>query len=139
VNINELLGKAIAKNIVRYEAIVMNTQLIIEIDEYRKKHGITKKQLAEAAGVNPAYLSQVYNSNKLINLSMLAGISQKFNIRFGLDIQDISKESEIKLDHQSFPLYETKKTKVYNFNEFTKELSGTLKQCSDHKKVSNGY
>ncbi len=76
----------------KYKAISLSTAITMELEDLMENKGISKKELAAAAGVSPSYLSQVFSGDKLINISMLAGISHEFNVVFRMEIQD--KKSE---------------------------------------------
>ncbi len=76
----------------KYKAISLSTAITMELEDLMENKGISKKELAAAAGVSPSYLSQVFSGDKLINISMLAGISNEFNVVFRMEIQD--KKSE---------------------------------------------
>ncbi len=83
----------------KYKAISLSTAITMELEDLMENKGISKKELAAAAGVSPSYLSQVFSGDKLINISMLAGISNEFNVVFRMEIQD--KKSEEFLDQAS--------------------------------------
>lgn len=83
----------------KYKAISLSTAITMELEDLMENKGISKKELAAAAGVSPSYLSQVFSGDKLINISMLAGISHEFNVVFRMEIQD--KKSEEFLDQAS--------------------------------------
>ncbi len=89
----DTLRQSVQKNIKKYEAIALSMTISFEIEDFINARGISKKELAEAAGVSPSYLSQVFSGDKLFNLSMLAGISQKYKVRFNMEICDTKSYS----------------------------------------------
>jgi transcriptional regulator with XRE-family HTH domain len=88
----------------------------MELEDLMEKKGISKKELAAAAGVSPSYLSQVFSGDKLINISMLAGISHEFNVVFRVDIQD--KKSEEFLEKAGRMTVAPELTKINYMNKF---------------------
>ncbi len=139
VNINELLGNEFSKNKSKYEAIAMNMQLVLEIDAFRKSHNISKKAIAEAAGVQASYLSQVYAGDKLFNIPMLAGISQRFNIRFGLELTDLS-QTQVQSQVQKFTPFKAAKSIIIPFTDYlNSRQTGKVYSNSSNERVGNGY
>ena len=80
------IKQSISGNLRKYEAIAISMAISFEIEDFIKKQGISKKELAKAAGVSLSYLSQVFAGDKLFNLTMLAGISQKYQVKFYFNI-----------------------------------------------------
>lgn len=78
--------QSIQPNRKKYKAISLSTAITMELEDLMEQKGISKKELAAAAGVSPSYLSQVFSGDKLINISMLAGISNEFNVVFRMEI-----------------------------------------------------
>jgi transcriptional regulator with XRE-family HTH domain len=100
----------------KYKAISLSTSITMELEELMEHKGISKKELAAAAGVSPSYLSQVFSGDKLINISMLAGISNEFNVVFRMEIQD--KKSEEFLDKASRMTVAPELTKTSYMHKF---------------------
>lgn len=100
----------------KYKAISLSTAITMELEDLMEQKGISKKELAAAAGVSPSYLSQVFSGDKLINISMLAGISNEFNVVFRMEIQD--KKSEEFLDQASRMKVTPEFTKTNYINRF---------------------
>ena len=82
------------ENLRRYEAIALSMSISFELQDFMEERVISKQELAEAAGISPSYLSQVFSGDRLINIAMLAGISQKYKVRFTIDLQE-EKKGEI--------------------------------------------
>jgi len=80
------IKQSISGNLRKYEAIAISMAISFEIEDFIKKQGISKKELAKAAGVSLSYLSQVFAGDKLFNLTMLAGISQKYQVKFYFNV-----------------------------------------------------
>lgn len=117
---HERIRQSIQGDLHRYEAIALSMAISFELENFIKERGISKQELAEAAGISPSYLSQVFSGGRLINITMLAGISQKFKVHFGFDIQDVKSERirEYAEDNWEKPL--ERKPKVFDLNDFSK-------------------
>jgi transcriptional regulator with XRE-family HTH domain len=100
----------------------------MELEELMENKGISKKELAAAAGVSPSYLSQVFSGDKLINISMLAGISHEFNVVFRMEIQD--KKSEEFLDQASRMKVTPEVTKITYMNKFQSTGYNHIPYCA---------
>lgn len=92
--------QSIQPNRKKYKAISLSTAITMELEDLMENKGISKKELAAAAGVSPSYLSQVFSGDKLINISMLAGISNEFNVVFRMEIQDKKSEEFLYQDRR---------------------------------------
>jgi transcriptional regulator with XRE-family HTH domain len=115
---HEKIKQSIQGNLRRYEAIALSMVISFEIEDFIKERGISKQELAKAAGVSPSYLSQVFAGDRLLNLTMLAGISQKYQVKFHCDIQEAKVESIREYAFESFGKPHTKKANIYNFEDF---------------------
>lgn len=91
---HERMGQSIQGNLHRYEAIALSMAISFELESFIKERGISRQELAEAAGISPSYLSQVFSGSRLINIAMLAGISQKYKVCFSFSIIELEPEIE---------------------------------------------
>lgn len=117
---HEKIRQSIQGDLRRYEAIAMSMAICIELEDFIKDRGISKQELAEAAGISPSYLSQVFSGDRLMNITMLAGISQKYQIRFKFDVQDAKAESIREYASLSFAKPFTRRTNVYSLEDYRK-------------------
>ena len=66
-----------------HEAYMIMFRFLSEIEEYQVAgKNLKKKELASKLGVSPSYITQLFNGDKLLNLTMLAKIQKAFNITF---------------------------------------------------------
>jgi transcriptional regulator with XRE-family HTH domain len=66
-----------------HEAYMIMFRFLSELEKLNSdEHPLKKKELAKKLGVSPSYITQLFNGNKLINLSTLARIERFFNITF---------------------------------------------------------
>lgn len=114
------IRQSIRGNLRRYEAIALSMAIGFELEDFIKERGIKKQELAEAAGIPPSYLSQVFSGDRLINISMLAGISQKYKVRFSFDIQDAKADKIREFAAESWRKPYEKKAMIYDFRSFSK-------------------
>lgn len=104
----------------KYKAISLSTAITMELEDLMEQKGISKKELAAAAGVSPSYLSQVFSGDKLINISMLAGISTEFNVVFRMEIQDKKSEEFLeKAGHMTVAPELTKTNYIQKFQSIS--------------------
>ena len=55
---------------------------MVQIEKAMEQQGLNNKQLAAKVGVNPSYISKLFNAEKLTNFKMLARIEQALGINF---------------------------------------------------------
>jgi transcriptional regulator with XRE-family HTH domain len=94
---------------VGHEAYMIMFRFLSELEklnsEGRKQK---KKELAEKLGVSPSYITQLFNGNKLINLTALAKIERSFNITFEIKArQNEALYSAGDIPFLSFPVKQT--------------------------------
>jgi len=66
-----------------YEAHMLMFRFLSEVEKISTESGIRKnKDLASKLGVSPSYITQIFNGDKLLNLTMLAKIQKAFSITF---------------------------------------------------------
>lgn len=97
---HDTLKQSLRGKIKRYEAIALSMAISFRLEDFIESKGISKSELAKAAGVSPSYLSQVFRGNRLFNLTMLAGIANKYQIRFNMEIEEATS---IKLQAKKLP------------------------------------
>lgn len=114
------------KDLRKYEAIALSMSISFELEDYIKEKGISKQELAEAAGVSASYLSQVFSGSKLFNLSMLAGISQKYGIRYKMEIEETAEDYQAIYDSIPFNPAHFKKPMMDDVNSFQPFDSNSL-------------
>ncbi len=115
------IRQSIQGNLRRYEAIALSMAIGFELEEFIEERGISKQELAEAAGISPSYLSQVFSGDRLINISMLAGISQKYKVRFSFDIQDAKAEKIREFAFDSWTKPYERKAMIFDRQSFSKK------------------
>lgn len=101
LKIEELLRVKNADELREFDANTYNLIIIGELEEFRARNDIPKKEFAQAAGVSASYLSQVLAGYKQINLKMIAGICRKYNLQF----KTVIIEKELKIPSEKFEVY----------------------------------
>lgn len=118
---HEKIKQSIQGNLRRYEAIALSMAISFELEDFIKDRGISKQDLAEAAGISPSYLSQVFAGDRLINIAMLAGISQKYKVRFSIDIQDAKAEKIREFASESWTMPIARKMNIIYLQNYSQK------------------
>jgi transcriptional regulator with XRE-family HTH domain len=80
------------KEELKHEAYMIMFRFLSELEKVLAKGDtLKKKELADKLGVSSSFITQLFNGNKLMNLTMLAKIQEVFNITF--DIKARSNDS----------------------------------------------
>ncbi len=69
---------------VEHEAKMMMYRFLSELEKLHADKPIKKKELAKKIGTSASYITQLYQGDKLINLTTLAKIEQAFDITFDI-------------------------------------------------------
>lgn len=70
------------KQRIEHDARMIMFSFLSEIEKkFGSDHGF-KKRIAKALGVSQSYITQLYNGDKLLNLTMIAKIQKELNITF---------------------------------------------------------
>ncbi len=88
------LRDSIQRLIYHYEEIAISMSITFELEELMKAKGISKIDLAKAAGVSISKLNKVFCGDSIITLKMLAGIAQKYNVRFSFNFKPVDSKFE---------------------------------------------
>ena len=134
-NTHEKLRQSIQGNLRRYEAIALNMAITFELEDFITQRGISKQELAKAAGVSPSYLSQVFSGDKLLNLPMLAGISQEYKVRFKLDIEQMEVNRIKEIENFIYPILVKKQPNYSSLNGY---LQFDMAQERNWKRAAGG-
>ena len=79
-----------------HEAYMIMFRFLSEIEKYQVAgKDLKKKELASKLGVSPSYITQLFNGDKLLNLTMLAKIQKAFNITFEIKTRKNDPSSAI--------------------------------------------
>ncbi len=78
-----------------HEAKMIMFRFLSELEKLNGDKPIKGKELAEAIGTSPSFITQLFHGNKLINLTTLAKIQNAFD--FTYDIKAVSNLVECKL------------------------------------------
>lgn len=64
------------------DAKVLMFRFLEIVEEEREKRDMNRKDLADILGVRPAFVSQLFNGNKLLNLVHMAKLQKAFGFEF---------------------------------------------------------
>lgn len=64
------------------DAKVLMFRFLEIVEEEREKRDMSRKDLADILGVRPAFVSQLFNGNKLLNLVHMAKLQKAFGFEF---------------------------------------------------------
>jgi transcriptional regulator with XRE-family HTH domain len=75
------------------DAKVLMFRFLEIVEEERKQKNFSRKDLAESMGVSPAFVSQLFNGDKLLNLVHLAKLQKALGIEFEIKNEAIREEN----------------------------------------------
>ncbi len=79
---SQLFNQLTEKEILENEAKIIMFRFLSIVDEKRLELGWSRKDLAEKIGTSPAFVSQLFNGDKLINMTILATIQKVMGFEF---------------------------------------------------------
>jgi len=65
-----------------HEAKMIMFRFLSELERLHENQPMAKKNIAEAIGTSPSYITQIFQGNKLINLITLAKLQEAYNFTF---------------------------------------------------------
>ena len=65
-----------------HEAKMIMFRFLSELERLHENQPLAKKNIAEAIGTSPSYITQVFQGDKLINLMTLAKLQEAYNFTF---------------------------------------------------------
>src|SRR5690554_6362228 len=95
---NSLFSSISEKDRSDIDAKVLMFRFLEIVEEERKQKNFSRKDLAESMGVSPAFVSQLFNGDKLLNLVHLAKLQKALGIEFEIKNEAIREEN---LDRKS--------------------------------------
>ena len=85
-------------------AYIVSYDFVYAIKESLKERGISQDQLATAIGVSPSYVSQVFNSSRLINIPFITRVRLALGMPLELvDTSNYVKAGEATLSVDEYP------------------------------------
>ncbi|MDI9490964.1 MAG: helix-turn-helix transcriptional regulator [Bacillota bacterium] len=79
---DELFNSIPEKDKLDIDAKVLMFRFLEIVEEEREKRDMNRKDLADILGVRPAFVSQLFNGNKLLNLVHMAKLQKAFGFEF---------------------------------------------------------
>lgn len=79
---NSLFSNISEKERFDIDAKVLMFRFLEIVEEERKQKNLSRKDLAESMGVSPAFVSQLFNGDKLLNLVHLAKLQNSLGLEF---------------------------------------------------------
>jgi len=118
----QLFGQLTEKDILENDAKVLMFRFLTIVDAKREELGWSRKDLAEKIATTPSYISQLFQGDKLINMTTLAKIQQAMDIQFDIT-QKKSYEERIEsyppiLDGKGFWVYRPFEKSDYSNDDF---------------------
>lgn len=68
----------------------ISNRFLQHILDYMEEKNMTRKTLASLIGTSPSYITQLFNNTRTLNLVTIAKIEQALNVRFEVELQEIS-------------------------------------------------
>ena len=90
---NSLFSSISEKDRSDIDAKVLMFRFLEIVEEERKQKNFSRKDLAESMGVSPAFVSQLFNGDKLLNLVHLAKLQRALGIEFEIKNEAIREEN----------------------------------------------
>jgi transcriptional regulator with XRE-family HTH domain len=78
----ELLVPQSAEDIHEFDVIKAHFEIVSAFEQCMIKDKVTKKALAAQVGTSPAYLTQIFSGNKMINLDLMVRIQKALELEF---------------------------------------------------------
>ena len=69
----------------RHDAQLISFRFLSEVQNACDKRNLNMKELAELVGVSPSYITQPFNGDKAVNMSILAKFQRKLDIHFKIE------------------------------------------------------
>ncbi|MDA3865482.1 MAG: helix-turn-helix transcriptional regulator [Salinivirgaceae bacterium] len=91
---------------IEVDAQMLSFKFLEALDKYFAPKKLKKKEIAEAVGKSPSFISQVYSGDKLISMPLLAKLQTAFNFTFDIKASrnsidyDLSDFSELKTNNK---------------------------------------
>lgn len=70
---------------IQHDAEIIMFQFLSEIEKIMETQDLSRKALAEMAGVSPSFVTQLFRGHKLLNLKTLAKFQEALNICFKIN------------------------------------------------------
>jgi transcriptional regulator with XRE-family HTH domain len=70
-----------------HESRMIMFRFLSEIEKLCASRNMKKKDLAEAIGTSPSYVTQLFNGDKLLNLETIAKLQKVFNVVFSIEVE----------------------------------------------------
>lgn len=102
----DLFGTLSEEDIIEVDAQMLSFKFLEALEKSFAPRKLKKKEIAEAIGKSPSFISQVYSGDKLISMPLLAKLQKAFNFTFDIKAShnsidyDLSVFSELKTNNK---------------------------------------
>ena len=112
----------------KFEEMVINSNFVQVVKDLMKANSIkSRAELAEKMGVSPAYISKVFSSDKMFNVTFIAKLQRVFDTTFTFSTKNLNEAKVVNLVVST-----QNENKEFDMQYFLK-LKGSIEQ----NKISN--